>query len=48
MLEKGVCGGSGGDGGVGGVCVRNDVIWSPQWKRGGGCGGRNGVAFGVS
>lgn len=33
MLEKG------------GVGVRNDVIWSPQWK--GACGGRNGVAFGL-
>lgn len=29
----------------GGVGVRNDVIWSPQWK--GACGGRNGVAFGL-
>lgn len=34
MLERGCV--------VGGV--RNDVIWSPQWKRA--CGGRNGVAFG--
>lgn len=37
-----------GEGWKGGVWwwggVRNDVIWSPQWKRA--CGGRTGVAFG--
>lgn len=27
--------------------VGNDVIRYPQWKGGGACGGRNGVAFGV-